>query len=184
MRRVLFFTLAMLAAFVTSPSAAENARAELVAGAKVRITPGPVDGQPFVGRVIRLDEESLLVEAGKGSAPLEVPLRNIDLLEVRHLHRGSSALRGLFVGTLVGVVLGGFANAKGSCDDPCFSVPSDGVVLAGAAAVGAVTGAVIGAGTVPVRSWRPVPLAVAGRPPVEQGRGAPLAGGIQVTVRF
>jgi hypothetical protein len=184
MRRVLFFTLAMLAAFVTSPGAAETTQAELKVGAQVRITPGPVDGLPFVGRVLGLDDESLLVEAGKGSEPLAVPLRNIELLEVRQRERGSSALRGLFIGTLVGVVLGGFANSRGSCNDPCFDVPGDGVVLAAGAAVGAVTGGVIGAGTAPVRSWRPVPLAVAGRPLVQQDRPAPLAGGIQVTVRF
>ena len=168
----------LLAFFLFTPFADISAQEEssVVPGARVRITAPSVSARQFIGEVVRVSTDTLVVTAEmfrlmvKGapiytSKRLEVPFASVTRLDVswgKERNTGKGALVGLLVGGGVGALIG-FSEGDDSPDpSPVFSLEftaEQKAVMLGAAigAAGLVIGAAIGANT-KTEIWKPVSL--------------------------
>jgi len=186
MRRTLSSMILGLAVAVRAGGAASAAAEEppdprlsaAVAGDRVRLRKTG-ERHLLTGKVLEIDQETLVLARGREGGVLRVPVASLDRLEVARGRRGHAGLGAaigfvpgaLFMGTVVGVL---------ACDDQgghCSSVvPALVGGLLGGAATGAV-GALVGL-AVRTDRWQPVPLAgpAAGRKPTVGIDLAPTSG--------
>ena len=156
---------------VSQPPAGPPAPLAVDSGARVRVTARRLDLRKDVALVTTVWPDSIRLEPRRrGLAPLSVPLRELDALSVSTgRSAGAGARRGALTGALVVFVPGtaltaGFlahdylAERRGRCEGWCYFGPVVfGVLTVGGTAIGAVSGALIGA-AVGGERWRPVPL--------------------------
>lgn len=134
-------------------------------GARVRLSaPGIVAGS-YVGTVLAR-EPGIMRVGSPNTPPIDVPIERITSLEIsRGKSRSAGAGRGVFIGTLTGVVLGIVAAASDEENRTYFDYEqgrrdtlSRGEVIGYTAFTGAVIGAAIGA-LVPKERWERFDLA-------------------------
>ena len=85
-------------------------------GIRVRVTAPAVSGERLVGTLVRMDETTLTLRAGKGKGTLEVPRAAIIRLEVSRSRsrKGEGAGIGMLVGIGAAVAVG--LGAGGGCE--------------------------------------------------------------------
>lgn len=147
MLRILLISAATLAALSPAGLDAQADRSS-IAGVRVRVTAPEIDPAPIVGRVLRVEADSLhLVRQGEGgiAVPLSIPLDGIERLEVSdgtNRHFG----KGLLIGGGIGLIGLGLIGGEGLRDtDFGYTggfVLGGAVGLAGGAAVGFLVGGV------------------------------------------
>ena len=140
-------------------------------GARVRVTARRLHLRKDVARVTAVWPDSIRLEPRRpGLAPLTVPVRALDALAVSAgRSTAAGARRGALTGALVVFLPGaalttGFlahdflADRGGRCGEWCYFGPVVfGVLTVGGTAIGAASGALIGA-AVGGEQWRPLPL--------------------------
>jgi hypothetical protein len=168
-----------------SPPARREAAA---GGVRVRVTTarGRKAEGSIRGTLVALNDDlmTVLIDEGRGSAPLQIPIRTVSKVEVSRGRKGHAlvgAIAGLLGGAAVGVA---FAPAGGSAgctvDRPyCGESLTPGAALA-AAAVGLPLGALVGH-LIRTEQWSPVDVHAL-EITVHPVSGATL--GAAVTIRF
>jgi hypothetical protein len=163
---VLAIVCSTVSAFPTEP-------AVLTPGSRVRITAPQLDVQPFVGTLVGLGSDGLLVKRGRSHVPTLIPRSFVVRLEVSG-GRKSQAGRGTLIGAGVGAMPGLLLTFGDYNSD---TEPSPGVVAAVGAASGAAVGAAIG-WALKSEDWQPAEL-----PAVAAGVTPLPGGGLGVSLR-
>lgn len=176
-----------LAALLMASTASVVAGADEVASAttvspgdKVRLTPSGRGGR-FTAMIIEVEPEAVVVRRKPGAAPLRVPLKSLQLLEVTRGQRGHAG-EGALIGAVPGFVFGFLASGLACIDAerPCWGIDEGifaGVLLGG---LTAAAGALVGA-TFHTDRWTPVSLP-APRSPRVSARIVPVRGGVAAGV--
>jgi hypothetical protein len=126
------------------------------AGSRIRVTAPDVGADKLVGMCVEVDATRLRVQAEEQASPLTISLTDVTRLEVSQ-GRKSHALKGLLIGSIVGVSTGvvvGLVVAE-SCWDHEMECAAAG------AAVVSVTGALVGLGIGALSKsdrWEEIPL--------------------------
>ena len=131
------------------------------AGSRIRVTAPTVGADKLAGECVEVDATRLRVQAEEQASPMTISLTDVTRLEVSQ-GRKSNALKGLLIGSIVGVPAGAVLvllwTTRGS-DNPCSDYPA--ACAAGGAAVVGVTGALVGLGIGALSKserWEEVPL--------------------------
>lgn len=162
----------------------------LAVGVRVRVTTATAlkAGGPIRGTLIALDDElmTVAIDDGRGSAPLQLPIRTVSKVEVSRGRKGNAlpgAMAGFAGGAAIGFVLIPERPSVVSCPINRPNCPHStrrpGAVLA-VGAVGAALGAFAGQ-LIPTERWTPVDV------PALQITLRPISGpslGATVTIRF
>lgn len=171
-----------------APDAPAEAEPLLRVGARVRLNRSGRNTTPLIGKVLRLDDQALLLELREGLDPLEVRRADIRRIDVS-VGRRPRTMDGARIGGLVllvpGIVLGAklteFGYGLGNHRRAPFGVIARGALSIGlgAGAAGAALGALIGS-THATESWK------ATDPGRFSAHLAPVKGGVaaSLSVRF
>jgi hypothetical protein len=143
--RALFLSAVLGATSAPFPALGAQTDAPLRKGAVVRLVRDAERGQPareVQGRLVRLDHDSVTIDAGEPGRPRLVSIDlhsrwRLQALMGSESHPGSGALAGALVGALFGGAIG-----AARCDGECFG--GDDLAAFGGAGLGAVVGSLLG----------------------------------------
>ncbi len=160
MRTVL--SLAVLPLLIPLQSITAQQAPPIETGGRIRVTAPTLGVDKLVGTSVEADATRIRVQADDQASPMTISLADMTRLEVSQ-GRKSNALKGLLIGSIVGVstgaILGLAASLAESYDNPCADNEVE-CVAVGAAAFG-VTGALVGLGIgalLKSERWEEVPL--------------------------
>lgn len=132
------------------------------AGDRVRIIAPNVSGSPFVGTVVALEADSLVVHDSMDTWRLSLAsVEQVDLSQGRKSHALLGAGIGLLVGGGVAFAVLYTGGSTGLCDQSANQDAMDSGACIGLTALGGVAGAGLGAiigGLIPTERWQDIPL--------------------------
>ena len=160
MRTVL--SLAALPLLIPLQSITAQQAPPIETGSRIRVTAPTVGADKLAGVCVEADATRIRVQVDDQAAPMTISLTDVTRLEVSQ-GRKSNALKGLLIGSIVGVstgaILGLAASLTESSENPCEgNAPA---CAAGGAAAFGVTGALVGLGIGALTKserWEDVPL--------------------------
>ncbi len=145
-------TLACLFASVSAAGEDAPLDLSLTPGMRVRVRAPDISSSKVVGTVIRVDDQSVTIDAPGRSEPVSVLREKIARLDV------STGRRSRWVDAAIGAGIGAAGSALAcSASETKHSIVNNGDVTAGCALLGGLLGAGIGAAIPPGEHWNEMP---------------------------
>ena len=151
-------------------------------GDRVRVSAPTIDSDPFIGTVVSMDADTLVLDLAGRNASLPVPVASVTSLDVSQ-GTTSRVISGVLIGGVIGLVVGTVVastkqnEACGDYEGSWFCMSPWILAGIGGPAAGALLGAGIGS-QIKVERWETVPL-----DRIRIGL-TPRGGGLEVSAKF